>query len=225
MMVRKIIWLVILLEILGIASAVNAQGTSAGSGGKTFGERLDDFGQTLFGGFFSSNKDNAQNNKQAPRPIPGKYSSHQVSGDNSDTQSGTIIKPLTPDQQSSSGDSSARAIRVYRTDSSASAPAQQTVDNRPGRRYFENQKVQKAPTLRKTLRPNLFHLQGNRRLLHQIRIPREPWNFPIKTASLPGPCTKDFRNFAIRHLTILQKELRPTAPQKKCRYRRLRALR
>ncbi len=150
-MARKIFTLVILLEILGIASAVKAQGTSSGSGGKTIGERLDDFGQMLFGGLFSNsndsrenrdNKDNAQNNKQAPRPIPGKYSPYQVPGDNPDPQAGTIIKPLNTDQQQTAGDSSARAVRVYRFDNYTSSPSAQTVDNRPGHRYFENQKVQ-----------------------------------------------------------------------------------
>jgi uncharacterized repeat protein (TIGR01451 family) len=136
---------------LSIASAANAQGTSSGSGSKTIGERLDDFGQMIFGGILPNNKDkrenrdnkeNTQNSKQTPRPMPGKYSPNQDSGDNSDTQAGTTIKPLNTNQQQTAGDSSSRPVRVYRSDNNASSPSQQTADNRPGRRYFDNPPVQ-----------------------------------------------------------------------------------
>jgi uncharacterized repeat protein (TIGR01451 family) len=151
MFVRKAFTIVVLLEVFSIASAANAQGTSSGSGSKTIGDRLDDFGQMIFGGFLPDNKDkrdnrdnkeNAQYGKQATRPIPGKYSSNQDSGDNLDPQAGTIIKPSNTNQQQAAGDSSSRPVRVYRSDNNASSPSQQTVDNRPGRRYFENRPVQ-----------------------------------------------------------------------------------
>ncbi|MGA2798322.1 MAG: CARDB domain-containing protein [Thermoguttaceae bacterium] len=150
MLVRKAFTVVVLLEVLSIASAANAQGTSSGSGSKSIGERLDDFGQMIFGGLLPKNKDkaenrdnkeNAQNSKPAPRPIPGKYFSNQVSNDNPDPQAGTTIKPLNTNQQQTAGDSSSRPIRVYRTDDNASSPSKQTVDNRPGHRYFENPTV------------------------------------------------------------------------------------
>jgi hypothetical protein len=109
MSVRKLFTIVILLEILGMTSvaiaqetsSASAQGTSSGSGSKTIGERLDDFGRTLFGGLFSDNKknrenkennENSQNNKQAPRPIPGKYVPYQDSSNTPDSQGGAIIK-------------------------------------------------------------------------------------------------------------------------------------
>jgi uncharacterized repeat protein (TIGR01451 family) len=155
MFVRKAFTVIVLLVALSIASAANAQGTSSGSvsgsGTKTIGERLDDFGQMIFGGLLPDtkdkrenrdNKENAQNSKQFTRPIPGKYTSNQDSGDNPDTQAGTIIKPLNTNQQQTAGESSSRPIRVYRSDNNASLPSQQTVDNRPGRRYFENRPVQ-----------------------------------------------------------------------------------
>jgi uncharacterized repeat protein (TIGR01451 family) len=151
MFVRKAFTIVVLLEVLSIASAANAQGTSSGSGSKTIGDRLDDFGQMIFGGFLPDNKDkrenrdnkeNAQHSKQASNTIPGKYSSNQDPGDNLDPQAGTIIKPSNTNQQQAAGDSSSRPVRVYRTDNNASSPSQQTVDNRPGRRYFENRPVQ-----------------------------------------------------------------------------------
>ena len=124
MLARKIVKLILLLGMLGVASGVNAQSTSPGSGSKTFGERIDDFTSKIFGGLFTSNndngdnKDNSQNNKQASRPGSGKYQPYQVSGDNPDAQSGNVIKPVTPDQQPSAGDSSSRSIRVYRSDNS-----------------------------------------------------------------------------------------------------------
>jgi uncharacterized repeat protein (TIGR01451 family) len=104
----------------------------------------------IFGGLFSSNnkrenrdnKESAQNSKQAPRPIPGKYSPNQVSGDNPDPQAGTTIKTLNTNQQQTAGDSSSRSVRVYRSDNNATSPSQETADNRPGRRYFENPPVQ-----------------------------------------------------------------------------------
>ncbi|MGA2063040.1 MAG: hypothetical protein ABSG67_21415, partial [Thermoguttaceae bacterium] len=155
MLVRKAFTVVVLLEVLSMVSAAKAQDTSSGSGSKTIGERLDDFGQMIFGGLLPKNKDkaenrdnkeNAQNSKQTPRPIPGKYSSNQVSSDNPDLQAGTTIKPLNTNQQQTAGDSSSRPVRVYRFDNNSSnnstSPSQQTVDNRPGRRYFENQTVQ-----------------------------------------------------------------------------------
>ena len=156
MLVRKAVTVVVLLGILSIASAANAQNTSAqntssASGSKTIGERVDDFGQMIFGGLLPNskdkrenrdNKEDAKNSKQAPRPIPGKYSPNQVSDDNPDSQVGTTIKPLNTNQQQTAGDSSTRSIRVYRTDNNASSPSKQTADNRPGRRYFENPTVQ-----------------------------------------------------------------------------------
>ena len=151
MLVRKAFTVIILLEVLSLGSAANAQGTSSGSGSKTIGERLDDFGQMIFGGLLPNNKDkgenrdnkeNAQNSKQNPRPIPGKYSPNQVSGDNPDPQTGTTIKTLNANQQQTAGDSSSRPVRVYRSDNNTSSPSQQTADNRPGHRYFENTPVQ-----------------------------------------------------------------------------------
>jgi uncharacterized repeat protein (TIGR01451 family) len=155
MFVRKLVTVIILLELLGIAPAANAQGTS--SGGKTIGERIDDVGRTLFGGFFADdnntrekkdnkdtndNKDYTKNNKQAPRPMPGKYAASQIFGDNTGSQGGSSVKPSNSNQQQTTGDSPARAVRVYRTDSNASSPSTPIADNRPGRRYFEGTKAQ-----------------------------------------------------------------------------------
>jgi uncharacterized repeat protein (TIGR01451 family) len=155
MSVRKLFTIVILLEILGMASvavaqetsSASAQGTSSGSGSKTIGERLDDFGRTLFGGLFSDNKDSRENkenaqNKQAPRPIPGKYVPYQDSSNTPDSQGGAIIKSSNTNQQQTAGNSSARSVRVYRSDSYASSPAAQASENHPGRRYYEEPKVQ-----------------------------------------------------------------------------------
>jgi uncharacterized repeat protein (TIGR01451 family) len=152
MLVRKIITVVILFEILSIASVSNAQGILPG--GKTLGERIDDVNRTLFGGFFSDdknsqenkdnkdNKENAQNNKQAPRPVPGKYAASQIFGDTPGSQGGSIIKPSNSNQQQTAGDSQARTVRVYRSDSPTSSTGTPIQDNRPGRRYFEDSNVQ-----------------------------------------------------------------------------------
>ena len=159
MSVRKLFTIVILLEFLGMASvaiaqetsSASVQGTSSGSGSKTIGERLDDFGRTLFGGLFSDNKDNrdnkknkenSQNNKQAPRPIPGKYVPYQDSSNTPDSKDGAVIKSSNTNQQQTAGNSSSRSVRVYRSDSYTSSPAAQVSENRPGRRYYEEPKVQ-----------------------------------------------------------------------------------
>jgi len=146
MWVRKLVAVVILLELLGFAKAADAQGILPG--GKTIGERLDDVGRTIFGGMFSENKENqedgdtARNNKKIPRPTPGKYDPAQDSGDNTDSRGGTVIKPSNNSQQKTASESSSRSVRVYRSDSSASSQGATVSDNRPGRRYFEDTKVQ-----------------------------------------------------------------------------------
>jgi uncharacterized repeat protein (TIGR01451 family) len=147
MLARKIFTLILLLGILAIASGVNAQGTpgtTSPAGSKTFTERVDDFTSKFLGGILPSgsdkrdsndNKDGTQASKQSSRPTSGRY---EYSGD-PDTQSGSIIRPSTQDQQPW-GDSSSRAIRVYRSDNAS--PTTQSADNRLGRRYFESKKVQ-----------------------------------------------------------------------------------
>ena len=234
MLARKIVKLILLLGMLGVASGVNAQSTLPGSGSKTFGERLDDFTSKIFGGLFTSNndnrdngdnKDNAQNSKQAPRPVSGKYQPYQVSGDNPNAQSGTVIRPVTPDQQPPAGDSSSRAIRVYRSDNNASSPGRNRLIIVRATGILKARRFNKIRTLRKTRSPCPSRPPDNRRFFPKIRIPREPWSFRIRKASLRSHCTKGFRNFAIRHLTIFQNQTRPTVPRVIRRHIRLRAVR
>jgi uncharacterized repeat protein (TIGR01451 family) len=145
MLARKL-FTVAAVQILCFAAFAHAQGVL--SGNKSIGERLDDFNRAIFGNLFSDNKDaqdskdNAQNNKQAPRPMPGKYDSSKLQGDGSAFGNGAAQKPFGAYPQRAPDDSPAKAVRVYRNDGIIASSGGSVPDSRPGGRYFENIKGQ-----------------------------------------------------------------------------------
>ncbi len=221
MSVRKLVTVVV-FQILYIAAFAHAQGILSGS--KSIGERLDDFNRAIFGGLFSDNKDsqdnkdNTQNNKQAPRPIPGKYDSSKASGDGSGSQNGTIIKPLNTNPQKTTDDTPARAARVYRNDGFAASPGASMPDTRPGGRYFENIKGQDKEETPENSPLLPFPLSGQSRKMAQGKNPGGSGKIPSKAIRFLRLCINAFSNFAIRPSTTSRKEFRSTIRQRMVRY-------
>ena len=202
--------------------------------GKTIGERLDDFGQMIFGGFLSNNKEkqenkdnkeNAQNNKQAPRPIPGKYSPNQVSGDNSDPQAGNTIKPSNTNQQQTAGDSSHGRFEYIAPIITPLRPAQQTTDNRPGRRYFEN------PTAQDTVdTPENTQVTASASSRQSLVVaPNKNSEGSVELSDqgnlITRPLHEQFSQFRHSAFDDPSKGVSPDNSAKKFRFQRLRALR
>jgi hypothetical protein len=148
MPVRKIITSIILLEILGMASAANAQGTATitvqetttASESKTLGDRLDDFHNMLFGNPATdkkgnretpANKESTQSGSRVPRSTSGKYAPYQYSENTVEDKNDTIPKSSGGSQQKTPDSYSNRPVRVYKSSVSESsqslpvAPAKQ----------------------------------------------------------------------------------------------------
>jgi uncharacterized repeat protein (TIGR01451 family) len=150
MLVKKFTAVVVLLVLLGQEDAVNAQGLLPS--GKAIGERLDEFGRTIFGGLLSgedahSPKENSQKNGQANRSTTKKekFDPFGISEEDSQSRSGSILTPSNPNRQTQTGDTSARSVRVYRSDSDNPSSYAAASKARSARRYIEdNQEAAEA---------------------------------------------------------------------------------
>ena len=94
MTVKKWIAAGVLLTAFNLVSTANAQGILPG--GKTIGEKLDDFGKAIFGdgsidNDYSPNKEAAQQNKGAARPAPQKTAERDPAGESSASRSGSAF--------------------------------------------------------------------------------------------------------------------------------------
>ena len=174
MLVKKIIAIVVLLQIMAFATGVNAEGI-----GESIKDGLDGVNRTIFGGIFSDNsqdkdKDAPQKNKQIAKPATVKSDQAQIVGNSADSRNATIIKPSESNRPKIVNESSTRPVRVYRYDSIPASSGAPVVDNRPGRKYFEETQDQ-----------NNSDTPENTQSTAPVRRPQIVT--PSKTAGISGP--------------------------------------